>query len=74
MAKITTKQQEIIDDVIRQIEEARRDWGMSYRALAEKAGLNISTLKGYETGRWYPTLPSLAVLAEALNITIEINP
>lgn len=74
MAKITPKQQEIIDDVIRQIMPARYDRDMSYRELAEKTGLNPSTLVGCETGRWRPTLPTLAAVADALNITIEINP
>ena len=39
--------------------------------LADKAGLSVSTIRSYETGRMMPTLSNLEKICDVLDVTIE---
>jgi transcriptional regulator with XRE-family HTH domain len=49
----------------------REGAGLSRAALARKAGLPLSTLRGWEGDRGFPNLPALLRLAGALGVPVE---
>jgi len=51
----------------------REERGLTQRALAERAGIKQPQLARIERGQ-IPTVPTLARLAGALNITFEVRP
>ena len=56
-----------------QVREARESAGMSMRQLAEKAGLTHRHIARVEDGTKNVTIDTLALVARALGITIEIK-
>lgn len=52
------------------VREWRERRGMSYRVLAERAGIALSTLYRIESGKASPTVDMLAKLAEALGVRV----
>jgi transcriptional regulator with XRE-family HTH domain len=52
---------------------ARRDSGLSQRALARRAGTSQATLSAYETGRKSPTLDTLARIVRAAGQDLHIQ-
>jgi transcriptional regulator with XRE-family HTH domain len=44
---------------------------LTQQQLAERAGLSLDTIKKYERGRRQPTLPSLALVATALDVDLS---
>jgi transcriptional regulator with XRE-family HTH domain len=53
------------------IQNARRAAGLSQPQLARKAGLPVSSLRGYEQGRRQPGLATAARLAVALGCSLD---
>jgi transcriptional regulator with XRE-family HTH domain len=51
------------------IKEARKKKGLNQKELAEKTGLSIGTIQGYEQGRYEPKRASLEKIAFALEVT-----
>ena len=49
----------------------RKEKRISQKELAEKTGLSIGTIQGYEQGRYKPKRVSLEKIAEALEINVE---
>jgi transcriptional regulator with XRE-family HTH domain len=45
--------------------------GYSQAALAERTGIQPAVISFYETGRRYPTLPALCLLANALGVELD---
>lgn len=50
---------------------ARESAGISITELADRAGLSISTIYGYETGRRTPQADQLGVIANALGVSAD---
>lgn len=48
-----------------------RELGMTQRELAEKAGVNLTTVENWIGGRTSPRVSNLAALAEALKTTTQ---
>jgi transcriptional regulator with XRE-family HTH domain len=51
--------------------ELRRSRGLTQAQVAERAGLNLRTLQGWESGRNDPGLSWLSCLAQALGVTVD---
>lgn len=51
------------------IKNARKMLGMSQDDLADAIGANRVTISQYETGKYFPSVPALQRLAEALQTT-----
>lgn len=54
-----------------QIWKIRSDKGISSRQLAEMSGVSKSTINNIENGRYDPTIRTICMIAEALQITPE---
>lgn len=53
------------------IKEVRRNAGYTQKELADKSGLSIASIQGYEQGKYNPKLATVRKLAEALEVTIS---
>jgi HTH-type transcriptional regulator, cell division transcriptional repressor len=49
----------------------REGAGLSRAELARRAGVPVSTLRGWESDRGFPGLPAALRLAEALGVPVE---
>ena len=58
----------------RLIREARRDAGLSQRALAQRAGVPQSTVGRIETERLAPRWTTVDALLRATDMTVELMP
>lgn len=58
------------------LRQARRESGLSLRAMAERAGTSHSTLAAYEAGRKKPSLTTLERLLRAagFDLGVELRP
>lgn len=56
---------------IKNLKDIRKNKKMTQKDLAEKTGLSISTIQGYEQGKYHPKGESVQKIAEALNVPIE---
>ena len=52
-----------------ELKKVREDKGYSQKALAEKSGIKVVTITGYETGKTCPSLKSMIKIAQTLNCT-----
>ena len=57
------------DTFAEELKKVREDKGYSQRALAEKSGIKVATITGYETGKTCPSLKSMIKIAQTLNCT-----
>ena len=57
--------------MIFRIREAREAAGISQAQLAERLGINATTLSGYETGRHDPKSDTLILIAEICHTSID---
>lgn len=53
------------------LQELRLKSGLSQADLANKAGMSVRTIQGWEQGRRRPRADALLVLAKALGVTME---
>jgi transcriptional regulator with XRE-family HTH domain len=60
-------------DAARTLRRARRDAGLSLRALAERAGTSHATLAAYEAGRVVPQVDTLDRVLRAAGYTADIE-
>jgi transcriptional regulator with XRE-family HTH domain len=58
----------LAEDFTRNLFMARRRAGLTQAQLAERSGLSIDAVHKLERGRRSPLLPTIAVLAEALEV------
>lgn len=61
------------------LKDLRKKHGLTQSALAEKVGLSIGTIQGYEQGRYEPKIETVLKLACALDLEnlselIEVSP
>ena len=52
----------------RRIREARKDRGMTLRAVARRVGVSLQAISQFEHGRTLPTVPTLVALANAFEV------
>ncbi|MFR6655962.1 MAG: helix-turn-helix domain-containing protein [Anaerobutyricum hallii] len=57
------------DTFAEELKKVREDKGYSQKALAEKSGIKVATITGYETGKTCPSLKSMIKIAQTLNCT-----
>ena len=57
--------------IVERIKERRMELGMTQQALADKSGVNFSTLRALESGRYKGGEEMMAGIAEALGVPIE---
>lgn len=60
-----------VDRVIAQLTEIRKAEGLSHEKVAQKAGLNRSTISLIESRKTEPTFYNLLKIAQALNIELK---
>jgi len=53
------------------IKQTRKKKGMTQKELAEKTGLSIGTVQGYEQGKYNPKRASIEKLVSALNVPVS---
>ncbi|RPJ24040.1 MAG: cupin domain-containing protein [Chloroflexi bacterium] len=58
-------------DVGRRVRELRMGKGLSIRALAESSSLNVNTLSLIENGRTSPSVSTLQLIAQTLQVSIS---
>jgi transcriptional regulator with XRE-family HTH domain len=62
------REQEIIKEFGKKLKEFRDEIHLSTRQLADKAGLDYGNINEIENGKKNPTLTTIVLLAEALEI------
>ena len=58
------------DSASEKIKKARHLMGLTQKQLADKSGLSIATIQGYEQGKYKPKFESLCKIAWALDIPL----
>lgn len=53
------------------IKKIRKEKNMTQKQLAEKAGLSIATIQGYEQGKYKPKTEQLKRLAKVLDVSVS---
>lgn len=53
------------------IKVLRKKRGLTQKQLAEKSGLSIASIQGYEQGKYNPKIETLSKIAYALNMPVE---
>lgn len=53
------------------IKTARKQAGLTQKQLAEKSGLSIASIQGYEQNKYNPKIETLSKIANALNVPVE---
>ncbi len=53
------------------IKQLRKQAGLTQKQLAEKAGLSIASIQGYEQGKYTPKIETLSKIAKALDVSVE---
>lgn len=61
-----------VEHLMRSISKRRREQEYTQTQLAKETGLSQSTISEFERGKRYPTIETLAKLAIALNLQIEL--
>jgi methanogenic corrinoid protein MtbC1/DNA-binding XRE family transcriptional regulator len=62
---------QLLDELGRRIQEARKRWGWSQVELARHAGLDRAYISGIENGKQNATLGAVLKLAQALEVPLE---
>jgi transcriptional regulator with XRE-family HTH domain len=55
----------------KRLQELRREKGLTQPALADAAGVGLSTVRDFEQGRREPTLGTLVKLAQGLGVSLS---
>ena len=53
------------------IKSLRKQAGLTQKQLAERAGLSIASIQGYEQKKYTPKIETLSKIAKALNVSVE---
>ena len=59
------------EEIGERIKELRKSKGVSQKELAQKTGLSIGSIQGYEQGRYNPKLEAIAKIADALEVELD---
>ena len=60
------------EEIGERIKELRKSKGVNQKELAQKAGLSIGSIQGYEQGRYNPKLEAIAKIAGALGVDLKV--
>ena len=55
----------------KKIKETRKHCGLTQENLSEKINIDVTTLSGIESGRHFPSLPTLEKIANILNVDLQ---
>lgn len=58
-------------DVSNRLKEVRKACGLRQQDVAEKTGINVITLSGYELARSEPNMEALVRLADVYHVTLD---
>lgn len=58
-------------DVSQRLKEVRKACGLRQQDVAEKTGINVITLSGYELARSEPNMEALVRLADVYRVTLD---
>ena len=53
------------------LQQTRKECGLKQQEVAEKTGINVITLSGYEIGRNEPNMEALVRLADVYGVTLD---
>lgn len=56
-------------DIAEKLKKLRKEKRISQKVLAEKAGLSVASIQGYEQRKYKPSSDSLLKIADALNLS-----
>ncbi len=70
---IDRTQRAVRENVINRYKEARKGKKISQAELAKRTGIRQPNIARFESGNYNPTLEMMVRMAEALDMTIEIN-
>ena len=73
MTEIDDKAKQLTDDIIMRLRDKMSRAKITHAALAEMTGVGTTTISTALNGRTSPTLATLAKLAVALDMEIEIR-
>lgn len=59
------------EEIGERIKELRKSKKVSQKELAQKTGLSIGSIQGYEQGRYNPKLEAIAKIADALEVELD---
>nr|DAL89450.1 MAG TPA: Repressor protein CI [Caudoviricetes sp.] len=59
------------EEIGERIKELRKSKGVSQKELAQKAGLSIGSIQGYEQGRYNPKLEAIVKMADTLEVELD---
>lgn len=57
--------------VAKQLQETRLKCGLKQQDVAERTGINVVTLSGYEIGKNEPNMEALVSLADVYGVTLD---
>lgn len=60
------------EEIGERIKELRKSKGVSQKELAQKTGLSIGSIQGYEQGRYNPKLEVIVKIAGALGVDLKV--
>lgn len=60
------------EEIGERIKELRKSKGVSQKELAQKTGLSIGSIQGYEQGRYNPKLEAIVKIAGALGVDLKV--
>ena len=66
------KVRRVKEDTIKELEKAQREAGISTLELARRAGLGQAMVYFWKSGRAFPRLETLVMVADALGKDVEI--
>lgn len=58
-------------DVAERLQMVRKECGMKQQEVAEKTGINVVTLSGYEIGKNEPNMEALVRLADTYGVSLD---
>lgn len=58
-------------DVLNRLKEVRKACGLRQQDVAERTGINVITLSGYELARSEPNMEALVRLADVYQVTLD---
>lgn len=56
--------------LVEQLKKRRQEKGLTQKQLSELATIDTKTIQKIETGKWLPSMRSLMLMSEALDMTV----
>lgn len=62
--------QQTMAGLVEQLKKRRQEKGLTQKQLSELATIDTKTIQKIETGKWLPSMRSLMLMSEALDMTV----